>query len=132
MQIVNPKGEMKGSAITGPVGKEAAELWPVRSPHDTPRTLVPPKLTRPPAYCQQLGCCHVKGARKIEREQKKAGGRSLRKKEWFQRGVHSGLGLGKAFFHEMETSFLFVPCSVSRWSRDSVGVVALGFDGSFG
>lgn len=28
--IVNPKGEMKGSAITGPVGKEAAELWPVR------------------------------------------------------------------------------------------------------
>lgn len=34
-QIVNPKGEMKGSAITGPVGKEAAELWPVR------RTSVP-------------------------------------------------------------------------------------------
>lgn len=28
-QIVNAKGEMKGSAITGPVGKEAAELWPV-------------------------------------------------------------------------------------------------------
>lgn len=26
--IVNPKGEMKGSAITGPIGKEAAELWP--------------------------------------------------------------------------------------------------------
>ncbi|RYP58428.1 hypothetical protein DL770_010429 [Monosporascus sp. CRB-9-2] len=26
--IVNPKGEMEGSAITGPVGKEAAELWP--------------------------------------------------------------------------------------------------------
>lgn len=31
-QIVNPKGEMKGSAITGPVGKEAADLWPVRHP----------------------------------------------------------------------------------------------------
>lgn len=29
LQIVNAKGEMKGSAITGPVGKEAAELWPV-------------------------------------------------------------------------------------------------------
>ena len=29
LQIVNPKGEMKGSAITGPVAKEAAELWPV-------------------------------------------------------------------------------------------------------
>lgn len=35
LQIVNPKGEMKGSAITGPVGKEAAELWPVSAtlPH---------------------------------------------------------------------------------------------------
>ncbi|KRX00751.1 Ribosomal protein L14 domain [Pseudocohnilembus persalinus] len=26
--IVNLKGEMKGSAITGPVGKEAADIWP--------------------------------------------------------------------------------------------------------
>jgi len=26
--IVNAKGEMKGSAITGPVAKECAELWP--------------------------------------------------------------------------------------------------------
>merc|ERR1719178_615673 len=26
--IVNEKGEMKGSAITGPVAKECAELWP--------------------------------------------------------------------------------------------------------
>eukprot|EP00823_Brevimastigomonas_motovehiculus_P000210 TRINITY_DN10322_c1_g1_i1.p1 TRINITY_DN10322_c1_g1~~TRINITY_DN10322_c1_g1_i1.p1 ORF type:complete len:146 (+),score=39.66 TRINITY_DN10322_c1_g1_i1:57-494(+) len=26
--IVNPKGEMKGSAITGPVAKEAADMWP--------------------------------------------------------------------------------------------------------
>eukprot|EP01069_Polyplicarium_translucidae_P003553 Polyplicarium_translucidae@DN2345_c0_g1_i1.p1 len=26
--IVNPKGEMKGSAITGPVAKECAEKWP--------------------------------------------------------------------------------------------------------
>ena len=26
--IVNPKGEMKGSAITGPVGKECADIWP--------------------------------------------------------------------------------------------------------
>lgn len=32
--IVNPKGEMKGSAITGPVAKEAAELWPVRGALD--------------------------------------------------------------------------------------------------
>lgn len=30
---------MKGSAITGPVGKEAAELWPVRD-CDTYSTLV--------------------------------------------------------------------------------------------
>ena len=26
--MVNEKGEMKGSAITGPVGKECADLWP--------------------------------------------------------------------------------------------------------
>jgi len=26
--IVNPKGEMKGSAITGPTSKECADLWP--------------------------------------------------------------------------------------------------------
>lgn len=26
--IVNVKGEMKGSAITGPVSKECADLWP--------------------------------------------------------------------------------------------------------
>eukprot|EP00996_Jenningsia_fusiforme_P005619 NODE_6620_length_551_cov_20.430279_g6200_i0.p1 GENE.NODE_6620_length_551_cov_20.430279_g6200_i0~~NODE_6620_length_551_cov_20.430279_g6200_i0.p1 ORF type:complete len:141 (-),score=30.92 NODE_6620_length_551_cov_20.430279_g6200_i0:51-473(-) len=26
--IVNPKGEMKGSAVTGPICKEAADLWP--------------------------------------------------------------------------------------------------------
>jgi len=26
--IVNPKGEMKGSAITGPIARECADLWP--------------------------------------------------------------------------------------------------------
>ena len=26
--IINDKGEMKGSAVTGPVAKECAELWP--------------------------------------------------------------------------------------------------------
>merc|ERR1712224_142454 len=26
--LVNPKGEMKGSGITGPVAKECADLWP--------------------------------------------------------------------------------------------------------
>merc|ERR1712141_464426 len=26
--LINPKGEVKGSAITGPVTKECAELWP--------------------------------------------------------------------------------------------------------
>merc|ERR1711934_550050 len=26
--IVNPKGELKGSAITGPVAKECADCWP--------------------------------------------------------------------------------------------------------
>ncbi|KAL7713179.1 Large ribosomal subunit protein uL14 [Entamoeba marina] len=31
--IVNMKGEMKGSAITGPVSKESADLWPKISSH---------------------------------------------------------------------------------------------------
>jgi large subunit ribosomal protein L23e len=31
--IVNPKGEMRGSAITGPVAKECADLWPRISGH---------------------------------------------------------------------------------------------------
>ena len=31
--IINPKGEMKGSAITGPVAKECAELWPKIAGH---------------------------------------------------------------------------------------------------
>jgi large subunit ribosomal protein L23e len=31
--IVNPKGEMKGSGISGPVAKEAADLWPKISTH---------------------------------------------------------------------------------------------------
>ncbi len=31
--IVNNKGETKGSAITGPVAKEASELWPRISSH---------------------------------------------------------------------------------------------------
>jgi len=26
--ICNPKGELKGSAIAGPVAKECADLWP--------------------------------------------------------------------------------------------------------
>lgn len=56
--IVNPKGEMKGSAITGPVGKEAAELWPVR---DTPiwTRKEHSRLTHTAAYRLQLRCCHV-------------------------------------------------------------------------
>lgn len=44
VQIVNPKGEMKGSAITGPVGKEAAELWPVRLPPIYQRLKYPSNL----------------------------------------------------------------------------------------
>jgi hypothetical protein len=49
---------MKGSAITGPVGKEAAELWPV----SYRATSLPtnPANRVPSAYCQQLRCRHVK------------------------------------------------------------------------
>merc|ERR1719359_1300251 len=31
--IVNPKGEMKGQNVTGPVAKECAELWPKIASH---------------------------------------------------------------------------------------------------
>ena len=31
--IVNPKGEMKGSAVTGPVAKECGDLWPRIASH---------------------------------------------------------------------------------------------------
>ena len=50
---------MKGSAITGPVGKEAAELWPVRlsSHQNKPKTKANISLL---AYCLQLRCRHVK------------------------------------------------------------------------
>merc|ERR1712076_273757 len=34
--IVNAKGEMKGSAITGPVAKECADLWPRMPPTPAP------------------------------------------------------------------------------------------------
>jgi hypothetical protein len=49
---------MKGSAITGPVGKEAAELWPVR---EFLSSISKPSANNFPAYCQQLWCRHVKG-----------------------------------------------------------------------
>ena len=50
---------MKGSAITGPVGKEAAELWPVSlsSHQNKPKTKANISLL---AYCLQLRCRHVK------------------------------------------------------------------------
>lgn len=53
---------MKGSAITGPVGKEAAELWPVSATYNINPTEEPFVLTfLSPAYCQQLRCRHVRG-----------------------------------------------------------------------
>lgn len=50
---------MKGSAITGPVGKEAAELWPVSAPALL-HSAATKKLTRRLAYCLQLRCRDVK------------------------------------------------------------------------
>lgn len=49
---------MKGSAITGPVGKEAAELWPVSSSPRASRSLAAPNHVA--AYCQQLRCRDVR------------------------------------------------------------------------
>lgn len=60
--IVNVKGEMKGSAITGPVGKEAADLWPVSFSSPALHCSTTRKgqwLIRPAAYRFQLRCCHV-------------------------------------------------------------------------
>lgn len=48
---------MKGSAITGPVGKEAADLWPVS--HSRPRQLISQLISIPIAYCLQLRCRDV-------------------------------------------------------------------------
>jgi large subunit ribosomal protein L23e len=45
--IVNPKGEMKGSAITGPVAKEAAELWPVCADDESEGTLLTVRSVSP-------------------------------------------------------------------------------------
>jgi len=77
--IVNPKGEMKGSAITGPVGKEAAELWPVsflvfRSAGNRP------PLTCLTAYCLQLWCCHVRRGVFFDSEIETANGDTQRMK----------------------------------------------------
>lgn len=55
--IVNPKGEMKGSAITGPVGKEAAELWPVSFDNACVEQQL---LTHVSENRLQLGCRDVK------------------------------------------------------------------------
>ena len=43
---------MKGSAITGPVGKEAAELWPVRVMCSSQIWISANGFS---AYCQQFG-----------------------------------------------------------------------------
>lgn len=54
---------MKGSAITGPVGKEAAELWPVSHPSSSSlvyQLVGKNMLISYLAYCLQLRCCHVK------------------------------------------------------------------------
>ena len=50
---------MKGSAITGPVGKEAAELWPVCLDWylKCPQNLITNTF---PAYRQQFRCCDVR------------------------------------------------------------------------
>jgi hypothetical protein len=47
---------MKGSAITGPVGKEAAELWPVSCAKISASVVA----NIFPAYRIQLRCCDVK------------------------------------------------------------------------
>jgi len=52
---------MKGSAITGPVGKEAAELWPVSTISPTFGRLLRNANIFGAAYRLQLWCCDVSG-----------------------------------------------------------------------
>jgi hypothetical protein len=52
---------MKGSAITGPVGKEAAELWPVSATTSSWRSSLCGTNMSLTAYRLQLWCCDVSG-----------------------------------------------------------------------
>jgi hypothetical protein len=52
---------MKGSAITGPVGKEAAELWPVSVSTATKHICLRDTNVCAIAYRLQLRCRHVSG-----------------------------------------------------------------------
>lgn len=52
---------MKGSAITGPVGKEAAELWPVSATMVSCMSRLRGTNTSVTAYRLQLWCCDVSG-----------------------------------------------------------------------
>jgi hypothetical protein len=52
---------MKGSAITGPVGKEAAELWPVSVSPATRHACLRDTNMCATAYRLQLRCRHVSG-----------------------------------------------------------------------
>jgi hypothetical protein len=52
---------MKGSAITGPVGKEAAELWPVSATMVSCMSSLRGTNTFVTAYRLQLWCCDVSG-----------------------------------------------------------------------
>jgi len=52
---------MKGSAITGPVGKEAAELWPVSATTLSWKSSLRGTNISLTAYRLQLWCCDVSG-----------------------------------------------------------------------
>ena len=52
---------MKGSAITGPVGKEAAELWPVSATLSSWSSSLRGANIYLAAYRLQLWCCDVSG-----------------------------------------------------------------------
>ena len=115
---------MKGSAITGPVGKEAAELWPVRTPRCPPNH--PTEANTPSSVLPATRVLSCKGCLENRKGTKESEGSLRRDGSGFKRGVHSGLGLGKAFFHEMETSFYLSHVSVLR---NNMGIAVLGFDG---
>lgn len=63
---------MKGSAITGPVGKEAAELWPVSASMVSCISSLRGTNISVTAYRLQLWCCDVSGC--LLREKVHSGG----------------------------------------------------------
>jgi len=121
---------MKGSAITGPVGKEAAELWPVRACVIPPSPRIPD--SRYAAYRQQLGCRDVKdwfsvglGVFTWENGGRASVGsrtNAIRWLETFREGLHFGLRCSRKSYQGIQikderSTASHAPCARSLLGR---------------